>query len=66
MKVVDIYLAASVNIHHYSPPLRWIIVNYSDTDRAWLLAYFLILYIQLLNHGMETNYKQNWKQDLII
>ena len=25
VKVVDIYLA---DIHHYSPPLRWIIVNY--------------------------------------
>ena len=27
VKVVDIY-CGSVNIHHYSPPLRWIIVNY--------------------------------------
>ena len=32
VKVVDINstspLRGSVNIHHYSPPLRWIIVNY--------------------------------------
>ena len=30
VKVVDIYLGAcgSINIHDYSPPLKWIIVNY--------------------------------------
>ena len=28
VKMVDIYQAGEVNIHHYSPPLRWIINNY--------------------------------------
>ena len=28
VKVVDTNLRSSVNIHHYSPPLLWIIVNY--------------------------------------
>ena len=34
-KVVDIYLTASRlgYIHHYSPPLRWIIVNYRFADQ---------------------------------
>ena len=40
-------LRGSVNIHHYSPPLRWIIVNYSDilkhkskmTTDCWLFKY---------------------------
>ena len=36
VKVVDIYLAASwLNIHHYSPPLWWIIGNYTQGTSLW-------------------------------
>ena len=31
VKMVDIYQAGEVNIHHYSPPLRCIINNYWTT-----------------------------------
>ena len=37
VKVVNIYLAlcGSVNIHYYSPPLWWIIVNYYMARQTW-------------------------------
>ena len=62
VKVMDIYLPlrGSANIHHYSPPLRWIIVNYTNTVYDNLSRYVSYVSYTSLVFRNESAYISVW------
>ena len=48
-------LRGSVNIHHYSPPLRWIIVKYKTFSDQRTFAYRAVSLWNFLDQGLQSS-----------